>query len=179
TQHGPREEIGWIHDWGMAATSQNRDWVHLLLAQMPGNTELTLVHCTAPNLPQKVGDLEARIQSAQASVVVIQIGDNLNAGDATDETLRKPVARLLQAADARSAKVVVGVWGGDDVRDQLLEQAAEDAGALFVPIHDLANQPGHRAWEQGVFDEPAVGWHPSDLGMAAIADRVADALGYE
>jgi lysophospholipase L1-like esterase len=168
-----------MHDWGMAATSQDRDWVHLLLARMPETSELTLIHCTAPNLGEEIGALEARLQSAQPSVVVIQIGDNLAASDATDETLREPVVRLLDAASSASAKVVVGIWGGDDVRDVLLRQAAEDGEAAFVPIHDLATLPGHRAWEQGVFDEPMVGWHPSDLGMAAIADRVADELGYE
>lgn len=178
TRHGPREEIGWAYDWGMAATEQHRDWVHLVLSQMPTDSELSLVHCTAPNLVSQVSAIEARVASSQATVVVVQVGDNLSAGDANDETLLEPVARLLQAADAHSAKVVVGIWGGDDLRDQLLQQAADDAGAMFVPIHDLANLPGHRAWEQGVFEHPDVGWHPSDDGMAAIAERVASALGY-
>jgi lysophospholipase L1-like esterase len=145
---------------------------------MPKTAKLTTVYTTAPSVQERIDDLIDDIKAAQPSVLVVQIGDNLSAGDANDETLLEPVARLLQAADAHSAKVVVGIWGGDDLRDQLLQQAADDAGAMFVPIHDLANLPGHRAWEQGVFEHPDVGWHPSDDGMAAIAERVASALGY-
>ena len=30
TLHGPREEIGWKHNWGMAASAPERDFVHLV-----------------------------------------------------------------------------------------------------------------------------------------------------
>ena len=30
TLHGPRPQIGWTNNWGMAATARDRDYVHLL-----------------------------------------------------------------------------------------------------------------------------------------------------
>ena len=34
TRHGPRAEIGWLHDWGMAASAPERDYVHLLTSRL-------------------------------------------------------------------------------------------------------------------------------------------------
>ena len=182
TRHPPSEALGWPGDWGMAATTWEKDWVHCLVVRMPEDTALTILRGYAPDLTATVDALEGKVRSHRASVVVIQLGDNMGAADANDESLYQPMVRLIEAAfeSRRHAQVIVlGTWGADDVRNELLRRVAEDGDAAFVPIHDLATRPNHRAWEQGVFDKPMVGWHPSDLGMAAIADRVADELGYE
>ena len=34
TLHGPAENIGWKGNWGMAASSADKDYVHLLLARI-------------------------------------------------------------------------------------------------------------------------------------------------
>lgn len=181
TKHPPQQEIEWSGDWGMAATAREKDWVHRLWARMPTDTELTIVRGYAPDLTDRAEELEHTIRAARANVVVIQMGDNLPPNEASEDRLYAPMLELIEAAcEARvSARVVVlGTWETDDVRNALMRLAAEEGGALFLRLDDLAAQPGHRAWEQGVFNHPAVAWHPSDLGMAAIADRVATALGY-
>ncbi len=181
TKCPPCAVIGWAGNWGMAATAREKDWVHRLQASMPEDTTLTIVHGHAPDVATRAAELEGAVSSARASVVAIQIGDNMLPSDANEESLYQPMVRLIEAAfeARRHAKVVVlGTWDVEDVRNALMRQAAEDGGASFLRLDDLGARPGHRAWEQGVFDDPAVGWHPSDLGMAAIAERVAIALGY-
>lgn len=34
TRHAPKQEIGWLDDWGMAASSAENDFVHLLMARI-------------------------------------------------------------------------------------------------------------------------------------------------
>ena len=41
TRHGPKEAIGWNGNWGMAASSLDKDYVHILLrslAEITGST---------------------------------------------------------------------------------------------------------------------------------------------
>ncbi|QBI56060.1 SGNH/GDSL hydrolase family protein [Streptomonospora litoralis] len=65
----------------------------------------------------------------------------------------------------------------------VIEKEAADAGAVFVdtsePGHDMCAPPGER-WVEGIFpNRPAAPIHPNAEGMAAIGDRVAEALGVE
>ena len=34
TRHGVKEDIGWHHDWGMAASAKEKDYVHLVLSEI-------------------------------------------------------------------------------------------------------------------------------------------------
>ena len=34
TRHMPKPEIGWVHDWGMAASSLENDYVHVMLKEL-------------------------------------------------------------------------------------------------------------------------------------------------
>jgi hypothetical protein len=172
TRHAPAPELGWYGDWGMAATAEGNDWVHIVLAEMPTETQLTLVHCTAPNLRAQVDALITQVEEAEPTLLVIQVGDNLLPEDATEAALYEPIRQIAEAATGRV--IIIGIWGANDVRNTLLKRAATDASAGFVPIHDLREVPEHQAGDD--FGGGPVGWHPSDLGMEAIAWRVLEEI---
>lgn len=168
THHAPAPELGWHGDWGMAATTEENDWVHRVLAEMTEGAQLTLVHCTAPNLRAQANDLAARVAEARPTLLVIQVGDNMSPEAASTSTLYEPIRHIAEATTGRV--LVIGVWGADDIRNTLIAAAAHDARATFVPIHDIREMDGGQAWDD--FGDGPVGWHPSDLGMAMIAERV-------
>jgi len=168
TYHPPREELGWYGDWGMAASERENDWVHLVLGKLPDNTLLKTKHCIAPSLVGLTDELIAEVQQVNPTLLMVQLGDNMLPEDATTESLYVPVVRILRAAQHQ--KIVVGVWGANDVRNECLKQAALDADAIYVRIDDIRNQSGTQAWDE--YENSAVGWHPSDLGMQMIANRV-------
>ena len=66
--------------------------------------------------------------------------------------------------------IVVGTWGGEDARNEWMREAALDGDAEFVAIDEVRTQPGCQAYAE--YGPGPVGWHPSDLGMALIAERV-------
>ena len=37
TRHGPKKDIGWDGDWGMAADSPDKDYVHILQRKLEEN----------------------------------------------------------------------------------------------------------------------------------------------
>ena len=40
TQHGPKPEIGWTGNWGMAASALDKDYVHVLAARVESSNGL-------------------------------------------------------------------------------------------------------------------------------------------
>ena len=34
SRHMPKPEIGWVHDWGMAASSRENDYVHVMVREL-------------------------------------------------------------------------------------------------------------------------------------------------
>ena len=41
TRHGPKAEIGWYHDFGMAASDISKDYVHLVLNELSAKQEIS------------------------------------------------------------------------------------------------------------------------------------------
>ncbi len=39
TLHGPRPQIGWTNNWGMAASARDKDYVHLLQKRIVATAE--------------------------------------------------------------------------------------------------------------------------------------------
>jgi hypothetical protein len=42
TQHGPKPDKGWSGNWGMAASSADKDFVHLLVKRLETHTTYTI-----------------------------------------------------------------------------------------------------------------------------------------
>ncbi|MDT0300555.1 SGNH/GDSL hydrolase family protein [Streptomonospora wellingtoniae] len=73
-----------------------------------------------------------------------------------------------------------GIWSE---LNTVIAKAAADAGAVYVdtagPGHDMCAAPGDR-WVEGIFpNRPAAPVHPNSAGMAAVGQRVLEALGAE
>ena len=48
TRHGPKPEIGWENDWGMAASKKENDYVHVtvaMLEKIEGEIDYCIVNC--------------------------------------------------------------------------------------------------------------------------------------
>ncbi len=184
TLHGPRPEIGWSNNWGMAASSADRDYVHLLqkrivsacpdaqccLVQVAGSIERSFFK---PDWSCESSFRWAR--EFKPDIVVLFFGANVpkeyDAG-----TMDPPPARSF--ADALDAfrdwvdpegKAKALFCQGFYVRpvlDAEKERVAAKRGDVFVKLDDFRD----RADAHGRFN------HPGDLGMQLIADRIWEHL---
>jgi hypothetical protein len=175
-QHGKAPQIGWNYDWGMAATSQDKDYVHVLYKKICD--KLAKTQKNAPKLSLPGGVVEKDFSkwdpgvTKNADIIIVQLGDNFR-NPLTEEKLQKPYEAMLKdlKGDRNPVIICVSNWGGGKM-SELISEAAKNQGAKFVPLEKLAADPLNKAKSEGRFSHGGVNWHPGDRGMEAIANAI-------
>ncbi len=171
SRHGPNGNLGWNGNYGMAASSQEKDYVHQVYAkicqvQPQFKPELRI---TRPADESKMIGGEAYLDY-EPDLVIVQLGDNFR-GKANVEELQKPYEKILAALKEKSNPAIfcLSTWGNPQF-DPLIREAAKNQGAVYVDISSLSGNSANRAAAEKRFTNGGVNWHPGDQGMQAIAE---------
>jgi lysophospholipase L1-like esterase len=187
TLHGPKADIGWTGNWGMAASSEEKDYVHLVtggIARHTGATPTIQVRNIADfERTYATYDVDGQMKDLFAfdpDLVVLAIGENVPAlGTENDKARFKAgVMKILQGALARRHPLVVvrsSFWA-DAAKDQVLRQACQEADALFVDAGPIGKDAANVARSERSFTHDGVAAHPGDKGMKALADAIVQAV---
>ena len=182
TLHGIRPEVGWYNEWGMAASSKENDYVHILESEIKKlDTDATFCIC-------QVADWECHYQSGTeqlskydearkfgADIIVLRFIENVKKADYDPEIFKDQFRTLAKHIDGTGkAKFIVttGFWrhpGDDD-----LKALANELGAPCVELGVLGDDDKMKAI--GLFDHKGVANHPGDAGMRAIADAILEEI---
>ena len=184
THHGAKPEIGWHHNWGMAASSKENDYVHRVVSGLKeryGQVNYCIAQVAAWERDYPNGEelLRTHYQAAadfEADWVVIRLGENvpLYLGETVDF---KPCCENLIrffASNPKAKVIVTDNFWEKEVLDQKLEQIAKENGYLFCQLHDLSAD--QRTMAIGLFEHRGVSLHPGDIGMECIAQRILTAM---
>ncbi|MGN0833188.1 MAG: SGNH/GDSL hydrolase family protein [Kiritimatiellia bacterium] len=177
TLHGPRPQIGWTNNWGMAASARDKDYVHLLqqrIVAVQPEAQCCLLQ-VADTIERSFFQADwscekhfAWAREFKPDVIVLFFGANVP-GDY--DTGKLPTARSF--GDALEAlrtyldpegKALVLVSQGFYKRPKLDAEkvaVAKRHGDVFVSMADLQDMKA----AHGRYN------HPGDLGMQLIADR--------
>jgi hypothetical protein len=190
TQHGVAAPLNWDHVSGMAASSMNTDYVHLLVSKiqplMPGRPIATRI---ASLIPGGLGTPDYRIspvveESAgfNPDLVIIQHGEHEQApggADAIAATYNK-LLDLFTTAPSHPKIVCVGVWsselnadgtayaGWTAVVEQTMQTICAKRVIPYISVVKIAADPANH----GYGTDPGVQWHPNDAGHAKYADAI-------
>jgi hypothetical protein len=187
TLHGPAPSIGWTGDWGMAASTAERDHVHLLverIAKAAGGRPRTMVRNIADFERQLDGfDLVEGLKRELAfepELVILAIGENVAplTTDADKDRFRAALERLVAelARHGQPRLVVRSSFWPDAEKDKILEQVCSGAGGLWVDIGALGRDESNFARSERRIEHAGVAGHPGDKGMLAIADALWSAI---
>jgi hypothetical protein len=186
TLHGPRPEVGWMDNWGMAASAREKDYVHVLvaaLARLSGRRPEVQIdnvadferHYDTYDLARLSKHIEFR-----ADTIVVAIGENVPSLDSEEarKRFREHFGRLLTAlkSDSRPAIFVRSCFWPDQTKDEIMRQCSAAAGAVFVDISGLGKDASNFARSERNFAHAGVAGHPGDQGMKAIADALLEAM---
>jgi hypothetical protein len=189
TKHGPKPSIDWHGNWGMAATTEAKDYVHLVtagLSQAQKGAPQILVNNIAQFEREHAKpdyDLDKALADAAAfgaSHIVIAIGENVPglASDAAKAAFKAQMQKLLAKLNGPQKPVIVvrsSFWP-NAAKDQILEEACREVGGRFVNITALGKEESNYARSERPYKHAGVANHPGDKGMQAIADVILQAL---
>ncbi len=178
SRHAPLPAEKWNGNWGMAATTEDKDYLHVL------KKELDRLYPEKPHTikifrPGNEADmtLGTEIVKEKADLVIVQVGENFR-GQCTPGDLGAKYKIMLQTLKKRVSPniICVGTWALGAEKNpcgEVEEAAAHQLNIPYVPIFDLAKvgNSGFHDPNLAHTGDP-VKWHPSDKGMKAIADKI-------
>ena len=187
TWHGPRADVGWSGNWGMAASSEEKDYVHLVtsaLAQHTGSRPQIMVRNIADfERSYATFDVDSQMKDLFAfdpDLVVLAIGENVPALDSDDAKaqFKADVMNILRCALSKRRPLVVvrSCFWEDAAKDDALRQACREADGIFVNAGPLGRDVANAARSERSFTHDGVAGHPGDTGMKALADAIVRAI---
>lgn len=185
TRHGKMPEIGWNQDWGMAASSEENDYVHIVASKiLEKATNACFCICQASKWevhcyePEQVLDYYKEARDFQADIIIFRILENFPRDRYEKELLKKNYCELISYLNGKNtAKIILTTSFWKREEDQAIREIAEEKGCPLVELNDLGEDDNMKAI--GLFEHSGVANHPGDLGMEMIAKRILDVLRIE
>lgn len=187
TLHGPAPKIGWTGNWGMAASAENKDYVHLLTSQIAkaagGKPEVKV---------KNIADFERRLAdykladelkeelAFEPDVIIVALGENAASPKTDDakaqfETAFTNLFAELKQHGQPTLFVRSQFWQDAD-KDRLMQKTCEAAGGTFVDISKLGFEATNYVRAERKIEHAGVAGHPGDKGMQALADALWNAI---
>jgi hypothetical protein len=181
TRHGPYPPIKWYGDWGMAASAQDKDYVHLLTDKLKQSMPNRALQVYAENIAYWESDFDYDFLKEQSiktlieknihiDLLIIRLGENSQPSYLQNHNYEKALIKLIDKFKTSETKVLItGTFWPSSYLDGILSKVAYDRSYPFVQLYDLTQDVKNKALDTY---EGGVGEHPSDLGMSHIADRI-------
>jgi len=197
TRHGANQDtietLKWDHVAGMAASSEDKDYGHLVAARigqmLPDKKVKLFFGCggDAVSAMQGIKDMQAY----QPALVIVQLGEHIPsktfgfAYDESPEKIASDYAALLDAIKALPSSPLIictGCWnpilgikqytGRNAQIDAIQRSVCQQKGGVFVSVEKYALDP----LCSGTGGSGGVKWHPNDAGHAGYAREIIGAF---
>ncbi len=181
TLHERKPEIGWNNNWGMAASAEEKDYVHVVLKNLQeryGDISYAIVNVGEWEKNYWDENVLKKFQKAkdfQADTVIIRFGENVCREALESRPFVENLRVFIEYLTDNAKKVIVTdcFWEYEHI-DKALKSVALEKGYDFVKLSDLGYQEENMAI--GLFEHQGVAAHPGDLGMQRIAERILEKL---
>lgn len=183
TLHGVKKDIGWEFCHGMAASSKEKDYVHLLENKISAiDSDAAFCVCQGAhfevnyNTPENIDyALWDEAKRFGADIIVFRLIENCQKALWNADNFKNELEKFLSFLGAdKGAKIVMTTGFWKHPGDEFLREFASEKGMPIVELGDLGEMDEMKAI--GLFEHHGVANHPGDKGMAEIADRIFDKL---
>lgn len=178
TLHGKFPSIGWFNEWGMAASSEEKDYVHILMDRIKEkNFDTSFCICQVAGWESNYKNGEEKFnlyESARnfnADIIVMRFVENCATKEFEPVVFKNEMSKLLNYLNPQNkAKFVMTTGFWHHPGDEVIEEYAKENNHPIVKLGDLGEDDAMMA--KGLFEHSGVAMHPGDLGMKNIAERI-------
>lgn len=179
TRHGVLPEIGWFNDYGMAASSKQNDYVHVLESRMKrdfGDFYIMVNQISEWESAFDTYDINKlkAIRDFEGDVIVFRCGENILSATDKKQLTERLNCLLDYVNPKRSLEILTTSFWKNPLSDECVEELSARRGGVLVKLGDLGDNDAMKA--RGLFEHSGVAAHPGDLGMKTIADRIYNAV---
>ncbi|MBC8151454.1 MAG: SGNH/GDSL hydrolase family protein [Bacteroidetes bacterium] len=180
TAHVPDTAVGWLGNWGMAASSPATDYVRLLTGRLRTlDSQVVVKTYDAVPFEQRFWTFDyQRVRSLAAfkpDLVVMRIGENVPVNSLTTQNFKREYQRLIDSLTVQYAPVkIVCTTSFFDrpATSDIIRQVAAERKLFLADFRGLVNNRSFQAYDR--FKDPGVAMHPGDRGMLVITDLIWD-----
>ncbi len=183
TSHGIANEIGWKHKSGMAASTENNDYVHLLLNQLSlayPNKNITIRFSNYSELersPEKFAGKDwNKLINFKPNKLIFQLSDNITKESYID--FKKSSLELLNSFTNTDIYVISPFFMSVE-NYNVSKDIALKAKATFIDITDLSNSTENKAIneknypaDKNSWTVDGIGQHPGNKGMLNLSNEI-------
>lgn len=181
TLHGPKADIGWHGEWGMAASEKEKDYAHILMNRIAQkDDDASFCICQVANWEvsfQKGEDtynMYSQAKKFEADVIIVRFIENCAANENEAEIFKKEFCAFIDYLGGEKAKMILTTGFWKHPHDAMICEVAKERGYPLAVLGDLGELDEMKAI--GLFEHSGVAAHPGDKGMLAMADRIWDAF---
>lgn len=182
TLHGIKDDIGWHQSHGMAASSKENDYVHIIEREVLAIDPLaSFCICQVAKWERQYkngSEILPLYKSARefgADIIVLRFIENCPNVNFEPEIFKSELGILVDYLNVgERARIIVTTGFWKHPGDSVLREFAKEHNYHLVELGDLGENDAMKAI--GLFSHEGVANHPGDLGMKMIADRLANVL---
>lgn len=188
--HGIVKEIGWNHLSGMAATSIEKDYVHLLFRKIENkipDRNICMRISNFATFERNLNSLEDKSVDSlvifQPDIVIFQLGENVGIEEQNDPLLfEQKYIQLINCFKKKGNPLIICTtpFFPSLVKNKIIEKVVLSTSSYLVDLSHLpllesenyAKDEKKYLGDKSVWKVDGIGIHPGDLGMENIANQL-------
>ncbi len=183
TLHGCLPEIGWYGDYGMAASSKDKDYVHIVEKEIGKKyPDSVFCICNVAKWECNYREYETVLNEYEyaagfdADIIICKVGGNAASDESFDAKIFfDSFSSLIRRFDKnKKAKIFIALEFYHHPANAVMKEYAEQNNIPYCLLEDLSEIDEMKAL--GRFEHVGVQSHPGDTGMKEIASRILEMI---
>jgi hypothetical protein len=190
SMHGIAKDIGWNHFSGMAATSIEKDYVHLLFKDIERKLPKNKIYLRISNFAtfeRNPNDFQLKnidsLINYQPDLIIFQLGENVRNQNQKDEALfEEKYIELINSFkhNGNPLTICTTPFFPSLPKNEIVKKVALSTNSYLVDLSHLpllntenyAKDEKNYSGDKSVWKVGGIGIHPGDIGMENIAEQI-------